>query len=171
MVELIPNWHPALVHFPIAFATAAVFFVATGKLFKSRSWAMSCLMMGRWMLWGAVVFACVAALFGWFAYNSVEHDEISHAAMTVHRNWALGTLTALLTLAVWDGWHGRSGKMPSQVFLVLLVAAWLLVISTAWHGAELVYRHGLGVMALPDVHIEQDATPHDAGGHEHDHTH
>ncbi|KAF0201620.1 MAG: hypothetical protein FD173_2117 [Gallionellaceae bacterium] len=171
MIEIIPNWHPALVHFPIAFATAAVIFIAIGSAYKNRSWAVQCLITGRWMLWGAALFAVIAAMFGWFAYNSVEHDEVSHAAMTLHRNWAASTLAVLLALTVWDVWRSRSGKMPSQIFLILLIAAWLLVVSTAWHGAELVYRHGLGVMALPDVHAEQDAAPHATVGHEHNHTH
>lgn len=171
MVELIPNWHPAWVHFPIAFATAAVFFAVTGKLFKSRSWAMPCLIMGRWMLWGAVIFACVATLFGWLAYNSVEHDEAGHLAMTTHRSWALAALGVLVLLAALDMRSRRPVVMPSYGFLALLVAAWLLVMSAAWHGGEVVYRHGIGVMALPDIHDEQDAAPHDAGGHEHDHTH
>lgn len=171
MLETIPNWHPALVHYPIAFATATVVFITIGLAYKNRSWAMQCLMTGRWMLWSAALFGLIAAAFGWFAYNSVEHDAVSHAAMILHRNWALGALALLFALASWDVWRSRSGKMPSQVFLVLLVAAWLLVMSTAWHGAELVYRHGLGVMALPDVHAEQDTAPHNAGEHEHEHTH
>lgn len=149
MIEIIPNFHPAIVHFPIAFTAAAVAFTAVGTVFKNWSYAAQCLIIGRWMLWGAALFALIAAVFGWFAFNSVAHDEVSHAAMKVHRNWALGALAALLALAAWDVWRGRSGKMPSLGFLVLLVAAWLLVTSTAWHGAELVYRYGVGVMALP----------------------
>lgn len=123
------------------------------------------------MLWGAALFAPIAAAFGWRAFNSVEHNEVSHAAMILHRNWALGALTALLAIAAWDVWRGRSRKMPSKGFLGLLVAAWLLVASAAWHGAELVYRHGLGVMSLPDIHAEQDMVPHNAGRHGYDHTH
>lgn len=173
MFEIIPNFHPAIVHFPIAFSTAAVAFFMVGVLFKKRPYAAQCLMMGRWMLLGAVLFALIAVVFGWFAFNSVAHDEVSHAAMKVHRNWALVALTTLLVPAVWSG---RSGKMlspniPSRGFLVLLVAAWLLVMSTAWHGAELVYRYGLGVMALPDAYSEQDTAPRDAVGHEHNHIH
>lgn len=167
MIEIIPNFHPALVHFPIAFTTAALAFIAIGTVFKSGPYAAQCLITGRWMLWGAALFALIAAAFGWFAFNSVAHDEVSHAAMKVHRNWALGALTALLALAAWDVWRGRSGKLPSLGFLVLLVAAWLLVMSTAWHGAELVYRHGLGVMSLPNV--EREAAPHQHDGSEHPH--
>lgn len=171
MIGIIPNFHPALVHFPIAFATAAVAFIAAGTLFRNWSYAAQCLLTGRWMLWCAALFALIAAAFGWFAFNSVEHDEVSHAAMTLHRNWALGALAALLALAAWDVWRGRFRKTPSKGFLGLLLAAWLLVASTAWHGAELVYHYGLGVMALPDAHAVQDMAPHDAGGHGHDHTH
>ena len=171
MIGIIPNWHPVFVHFPIAFITAALAFTAVGTLFGNGSYAAQSRLTGRWMLWGAALFALIAAAFGWFAFNSVEHDEASHAAMILHRNWALGTLAVLVALAAWDVWRGGSRKTPSPGFLGLLVAAWLLVAGTAWHGTELVYRHGLGVMALPDAHAGQDMAPHDAGGHEHNHTH
>lgn len=46
MIEIIQNWHPALVHFPIAFTTAAVAFVAIGTLFKNRPWTAQCLLTG-----------------------------------------------------------------------------------------------------------------------------
>lgn len=92
-------------------------------------------------------------------------------AMTIHRNWALAALGALVLLAALQVWSWRSVEPPSCGFLILLVAAWLLVVSAAWHGGEVVYRHGLGVMALPDVHGEQDVSPHDDGKHEHGHVH
>jgi uncharacterized membrane protein len=38
MIEILPNWHPVFVHFPIAFATAAVLFVVLGILFKAKPW-------------------------------------------------------------------------------------------------------------------------------------
>ncbi len=161
MIEIIPNFHPAFVHFPVAFVTAAAAFTAAGKAFRSWSYAVQCLMTGRWMLWAAALSALIAATFGWFAFNSVAHDDAGHAAMILHRNWALGALAGLLALAIWDVLRGHSGKVPSYGFLSLLVVAWLLVMSTAWHGAELVYRHGLGVMSL----LEPEGQGH---AHEHD---
>jgi len=167
MIEIIPNWHPAFVHFPIAFATASVFFAAIGKLFRAQPWAQQCLVFGRWMLWASALSACVAAVFGWFAYNSVKHDDAGHLAMTIHRNWALAALGALVLLAVWAVRSWRSAAIPSNGMLILLIAAWLLVVSAAWHGGEVVYRHGLGVMALPtpeepDHSHEHVDHPHDA---------
>ena len=32
MIEIIPNFHPAIVHFPIAFATAALAFTAVSAV-------------------------------------------------------------------------------------------------------------------------------------------
>ncbi len=171
MIEIIPNWHPVFVHFPIVFTSASIFFFVAANLLKDKTLAAQCLLTSKWMLWAAAIFACIAAVFGWVAFNSVEHDEAGHLAMIVHRNWALGALGALILLTALGVWSRRFAAKPSYGFLILLIGAWLLVISTAWHGAELVYRHGLGVMALPDVHEEHNAAMHDADEHEHTHTH
>jgi len=168
VIEIIPNWHPIFVHFPIAFVTAAVFFVAIGKFYRERIWAESSFVFGRWMLWAAAITACVAAVFGWMAYNSVKHDEAGHLAMTIHRNWALVSVFVLILLAVWAVRSWRSAAEPSLGLMMLLTAAWLLVASTAWHGGEVVYRHGLGVMSLP----APEAHEHEHGDsiqHDHDH--
>jgi uncharacterized membrane protein len=160
MIKIIPNWHPVFVHFPIAFATAAVFFFATAQIFKEKPWAAQCLITGRWMLWAAAIFACIAASFGWYAYNTVEHDEAGHLAMTTHAYWALTALFILVLLAVLDVLSWRAAAKTSYGFLILLIVAWSVVVSTAWHGGELVYRHGLGVMSLPEP---------EGPGHTHDH--
>jgi hypothetical protein len=88
--------------------------------------------------------------------------------MIDHRNWALGTTTLFLILAIWS--FKRSQKAIAINWLIaapLVIAAVLLGI-TGWKGAELVYRHGLGVMSLPKTGA------HEHAGHEHgaeDHTH
>lgn len=163
MIEIIPNWHPVFVHFPIAFSAAAVFFITLGMLFKRQPWAIQCLLFGRWMLWGAAIFACVAAVFGWFAYNSVTHDDAGHAAMTLHRNWALVALSVLVLLAIIDIWPKRISTAPRYGFLAALIVAWLLVVNVAWLGAEVVFRHGVGVMSLPMPMPEKSGDD----GHEH----
>ncbi|EEF26073.1 conserved hypothetical protein [Ricinus communis] len=94
------------------------------------------------------------------AFNSVNHDEAGHAAMLVHRAWALGTLGVLVILAGWDVWHNKVDSSPAWWFAVAVIGAWSMTAITAWHGGELVYRHGLGVMSLPIAEAEH--------GHSHD---
>jgi len=159
MIEIIPNFHPLFVHFPIAFVTAALFFYAAGKFFKENRMAEQCLIFARWMLWATVIFAVVASMFGWIAYNSVDHDEAGHQAMMLHRKWALVTVGVLLLIAAADGWFQRFMVAPYG-FLAMLMVVWLLVISTAWLGGEVVYRHGLGVMSLPE---KEGGLPHEHG--------
>lgn len=165
MIEIIPNWHPVFVHFPIAFATAAAFFFIAAQSFREKPWAAQSLVTGRWMLWSAAIFACIAAVFGWFAYNSVDHDEAGHLAMKVHRNWALVAVGVLVMLAALDVWLRRFTAATPLGFIALMVVAWLLIMNAAWHGGEVVYRHGLGVMSLPEA--EGSGHPHEHGsGHD-----
>ena len=46
--------------------------------------------------------ALVAVAFGWLAYNSVNHDDAGHAAMTVYKFWAFTTAAVLVLLALFD---------------------------------------------------------------------
>lgn len=162
MFEIIPNWHPLLVHFPIALISVSAFFhLAAWMMWGKHKGATHCAVLAHSTLWLGALAAVLAALLGWLAFNTVEHDEASHAAMQIHRAWALGTLAVLMILAGWDFWRHKVEEQPAGWFAVTLVAAWMLVATTAWYGGELVYRHGLGVMALPAV--ESDI------GHEHHH--
>lgn len=160
MIEVIPNWHPVFVHFPIVFATASVFFFAVAQIYREKPWAAQYLITGRWMLWAAAIFACIAAMFGWFAYNSVEHDDAGHLAMTIHAYWALTASFILVFLAAMETRSWRGATKSSYGFLFLLIVSWSVVVGTAWRGGELVYRHGLGVMSLHEP---------DGKGHTHEH--
>lgn len=54
-------------------------------------------------------------------------------------------------LAGWDVWRNKADAIPAWWFAAAVIGAWGMVAVTAWHGGELVYRHGLGVMALPEA--------------------
>ncbi len=127
MFEIIPDWHPIFVHF-----TVALFSLAAG-LFAVTLFARSPL----------------TGLTGLYAYNTVTRDTLSLAAMTRHRNWAIVTITLILTLAVGSFVRVRCSQALSSVFIAAMLVAGGVLASTAWYGGELVYRHGLGVMSLP----------------------
>lgn len=150
MIEVIPNWHPLLVHFPIAFLSlSAVLYIATLLVPETAPLRAEWHTVARWSLWLGFAFALVAAAAGWQAFNTVAHDEPSHAAMTVHRNWALATLAAYAPFVLWTAVRRRNPSEPGIVFAVFLLLPTLLLAVTGYRGAELVYRHGLGVESLP----------------------
>ena len=106
----------------------------------------------------------MAVVFGWLAYNSVNHDDAGHVAMGIHRVWAVSTAGLLLALALWDIKKHLLTTILPLYFVVLLGAARASVGATAWLGGAVVYRHGIGVLSLPEP--EEEGVAHD---HEHEH--
>lgn len=161
MFEIIPNWHPIFVHFTVALLSLAVGLYVVTPFLKpplQEQWQI----VARWTLWFGAGITIVTGLAGLYAYNTVTHDTPSHAAMTEHRNWAIVTITLFLTLAAWSIVRLRRRQVLGTVFVGLMIAGGGLLASTAWHGAEVVYRYGIGVMSLPKV----DSHEHSAAGHD-----
>lgn len=162
MIEVIPNWHPLLVHFPIALISVSAFFHLVARQLRNQSRCAShCSVLAHATLWLGALAAFPTVLFGWLASNTVNHDEAGHAAMMLHRAWALTTFLVLSILACWDAWRHKVDVVPTWPFTGAVILSWGLVASTAWHGAELVYRYGLGVIAVP--------AHQDGGDHAHQH--
>ncbi len=171
MFEIIPNWHPIFVHFTVALLSLAVGLFVLVPFMKSplkEQWQI----VARWALWFGVGFTLLTGLTGLYAYNSVAHDTPSHAAMTDHRNWAVATIVLFFTLAVWSIVWIRQKKVLGMAFVVCMMVAGTVLASTAWHGGEVVYRYGLGVMSLPQAegeghsHSHGGGRDHGGGGHE-----
>lgn len=150
MFEIIPNWHPMFVHFPIALLSVATGFYVLTAFMKPSELRQQFAIVARWSLWLGAGFAIVTAILGLIAYNSVKgHDIPSHAAMVEHRNWAIATLSIFLPLAAWSLWRDRTRPRVSPIFVVLMVIGFGVLASTAWHGGEVVFRYGVGVKSLP----------------------
>lgn len=159
MIEIIPNWHPIFVHFTVAlFSTSVILYLIGYSAQRCDSLSADITIAARWCLWLASLAVIPTIIAGFYAYNTVNHDGISHAAMTVHRNWALPTAASIIVVSLWSIWRFNRRKSPSLVFIIVLIVVQGLLLSTAWHGGELVYRYGLGVMSLPQ---------HEGEGHEH----
>lgn len=161
MPEIIPNLHPFAVHFPIALISVSVIFHLAAILFRQRDWSSHLAAAGHWTLWTGTLVAAVAAVTGWFASNSVDHDETGHVAMLLHRSWGLATLAAAIFLAGWDIWRSKGDRIMPLWFLAPLGIVWAMVMSTSWLGSELVYRHGLGVMELPPA-VSENGQDHNS---------
>ncbi len=162
MFEIIPNWHPIFVHFTVALLSLSVGLTIVIPFIKSPlkdQWQI----VARWALWFGAGFTVITGLTGLYAYNTVAHDSPSHLAMTDHRNWAIVTIISFLALAGWSIHWFRQNRTLGKVFIYCIAVSGMLLGSTAWHGAEVVYRYGVGVKSLPKADTHQ----HEGGTHEH----
>lgn len=154
MIEIIPNWHPIFVHFTVGLFSISVLFYllayfTTYIRFVPQTFVREFEVATRWCLWTAAIITILTVSFGFYAYYTVQHDAVSHAAMTVHRNWALFTAAFIFLLACWSYWRYYKRQAMTFLFLLMLLLTQGLILITAWHGGELVYRYGIGVLSLP----------------------
>lgn len=170
--ELIPNAHPVAVHFPIALTLIALLFSLAARIGSRHNLAPQLSIVGHWALWISGVTATIAAGLGWLAFISVDHDDAGHAAMLIHRNWAIPTAIGLLLLAMWDVFKSRAHQVMSWFTLITLILLSGSVAVTSWLGGEVVYRHGIGVLSLPQIAAGSRSHVHEHGdsdGHSHHH--
>lgn len=146
-IEIIPNYHPILVHFTIGLLSISALLYLAGSILKKEN----LLIAARWNLWIGAILTIGTVIAGFDAYNSVAHDAVSHAAMTDHKNWALPTAGIFMALALWAACKQRGEKTVSPVFVVAIVLASGLLAMTGYKGGEVVYRHGTGVMRMPEI--------------------
>ncbi len=169
MPEIIPNLHPVFVHFTVALLSLSTGLFILLHLLGSRlpeTLRQQLRTVARWNLWLGAGITLITVAAGFYAYNTVTHDAPSHAAMTDHRNWALATAPLFFTVALWSMISVWQGKSLGSLFIIALLIAQLLLLSTAWRGGEVVYRYGLGVMSLPQSEGAGHAHAHEEGeGH------
>lgn len=170
-MEIIPNWHPILVHFTIALLSVSVVLFIAEIFVRKQSWHIQLVTVARWNLWLGALATIATVIAGFYAFNSVPHSsEHQHLAMLDHRKWALSTAALFALLALWSftaTLRGKAdfGKGTNLVFVGLITIAGFMLATTGYKGAELVYRHGLGV--IPMQMGMTGGHHHSHGGHEH----
>lgn len=148
----LPNWHPFLVHFPIAlYTTAFLCDVSLLVRFRSRWLDRACVLLYV----GAALGSGAAALSGKLAANamadSLEPDV--NDAVALHGEWAFFSVVLLFLVAAmrFDAtWRDRRGAQPTAnrmrlaTIAVSAIALGVLV-TTAGRGGELVFRYRVAV--------------------------
>lgn len=171
MIEILPNWHPVFVHFTVALFTISVLAFAISVFSRTYNVQYQSRLIGRWCLWLGVVFSIFTVAAGVYAYYTVNHDTPSHYVMTIHRNLAIGTMVVFLVMGIWTLVNYRTERDEGKTFILTGIIGAALLAVTAWHGGELVYRYGIGVVSLPEASGEgHEHGGHDHGSHEHTHT-
>jgi uncharacterized membrane protein len=149
------SWHPVMVHLPLVGLVFAVAFDLVASRTRSPRWRDAATVL--W--WVGLLGAATAITTGLLAYNRVEHSDLAHEEMLLHRNVALVTVIVLLVTALWR-WRRPYARGAALLGLIGAVALG----AVGYLGGDLVYRHGLGI---PTETLEEIA--HERGGHAHGH--
>lgn len=174
MFEIVPNWHPFVVHFAIGLLMVSVVLFWVASLFSWLPFAASMTSAARWNLWLGTAFAVLSVITGLQAYGTVIHDSAGHEAMHDHRFWAFITLAIFLVAFVLSLFETGRKKAASPLVLLVLLAGFVTIAVTGYLGAKNVYVHGIGVERLPDPddHYHHHGHDHDRGyddADDHDH--
>ena len=140
------NYHPLLVHFPIAFIYGAslMYFLAWISASEKLQWT------ALWMLTLAALSAAAALASGFYAApglmisESVRNELLNHHK---HLMVAASILTGLLT-----AWAIASRPMPTRaryIFLAGLIALMGLIAAGADLGGEMVFAYNAAGSACP----------------------
>ena len=149
--DWVPNLHPLVIHFPIAWWIAAVVVDLVALAIPRAAWAdtvASCLYPA-----GAVS-AMAAYLTGRQAAATVLMPGMALPIVQQHENWALATTIAFATVALVRLWARFRWPHPQRTIRTALVGAALVALvflfQTGERGARLVYGRGVGV-SVPGV--------------------
>lgn len=148
------SWHPVLVHIPLVGLLLAVAFDLLAAQSRSTRWRDAATVL--W--WIGLLGATAAVTTGFLAYSRVEHSDLGHEEMVLHRNLALAAVAVLLITALW---RWRRPYSRSAALLGLVGALGLA--GVGYLGGDLVFRHGIGIST--EV-LEQ--VVHERGGHAHE---
>lgn len=158
----LPAWnaaHPLVVHFPIALLLAAPLFVLLGALVRrgARSMSVAALLLMTLGTAGAFVAVATGEAAADVARVSAaaesvleEHEELGETTRTVFAVLT-AAFAALVGLEARRGraW-GTAARVGSRVvFLLLYLAAALVLVDTAHHGGRLVHEFGVRAPAGP----------------------
>jgi uncharacterized membrane protein len=137
-----PNWHPMIVHFPIALLTLSVVVDLGALLTGHRGWhrmAYALVIAGTLGAAAAVISGNDAAVphrDSSLAEVVAEHEDFATAVLITFLATSLGRLPLFLRSR--HGW-------PLNLWIVLAFLGCGLLWLTSLHGGELVYEHGIGV--------------------------
>lgn len=149
----IAHIHPMLVHFPIVLYLLAVGLQLLVLLRGGDLSANSCLSNSALAsLLLAAMAAVTAAVFGDIALDHAVEIGFPQQPLQTHAALGMSTMTLMLTLSAihlvarWFGWR-LANQRGWLIWFAALAGVGLLIV-TAYHGGDLVYRIGVNVKAV-----------------------
>jgi uncharacterized membrane protein len=144
-MQLIPGWHPFVVHFPLALIITAACCLTAAFAIPGNRHASALAIVGTWNLCAGAVAVFVALGTGLGAAMNLHVDAAAHQAVSAHVKSAIITAVLVLLAALWRSIGVPAQSRPSSVFMVILWAATVSLLVTGYRGGQNVYVHGVGV--------------------------
>ncbi len=160
MFELVPDWapnlHPLIVHFPIALLLGAIGADLLSLVVRRWGWLRPATVA---LYVGGGVSAVLTYFTGTWAAEAVSIPASAEAVLSEHANlgwwtmWFFG-LYALVRLGAYLWPKTRTHTVVNVVLLGVALGGGVLLYETGEHGAEMVYRYGVGVHEPTDAMAE-----------------
>jgi uncharacterized membrane protein len=143
-MEFLAEFHPRVVHFPIALLLTYILFEGLGAITKKEF-----LLKGAHLiLFLGVIAAFVAIQTGERAEEAFDYwNKEASALMEEHENYANITIwyfAALLVLRTFLVFKKKFTDVFKYTFVVLALIGGYFVFQTGDHGGRMVYEHGIG---------------------------
>lgn len=140
------DFHPLLVHFPIALLLAAGFFECLSAASRRDDFSR----VGWWnQLLGTIGLG--AAVASGIRAGGMGHPQgETLLLLELHQQLAFAASAVFAGLLLWR--LSSRTRLPGRgrwAYALLFAGGLALLLGTAWYGGELVFRHGTGVTALP----------------------
>jgi len=142
--------HPMMIPYPVTFLTGAVVTDLVAWQSRDPFWSR----VSRNMLGAGIVTGLAAGAVGAIDYFTIRRArERTTGKIHAYGNpIAIGVAAASLALRR----RGEAGEMPGKLAVGLAAATAALVALTGWAGAELSYRHMVGVIGENDQHDHEE---------------
>ncbi|HSU66611.1 MAG TPA: DUF2231 domain-containing protein [Tepidisphaeraceae bacterium] len=173
-----PNWHPLLIHYPIAFLSAGILIELFSFLWPRGFFRAA----GRWMIVLGALATLPSLALGLYAFRTAVgghgpwHTAIQQSTWAAEQ-WrfmrmhillnSIGSAAVVVGVVAWVGasdlWRRR---LYLPVLLVLLCGMGLFGVGS-WYGGESVYRYGTAVALTPNQTQGAPAATVDQANSEH----
>jgi uncharacterized membrane protein len=160
MMQLVPGWHPVIVHFPLALIVTAACCFSAARVLRTSSTAGTLAMVGTWTLGFGALGLLFALGTGLAAVIDLRVGAAAHQAISSHVKSAILSAVLVLSAAVWRGAGAAPEARPSWGFMLVMWLATSSLIVTGYRGGQNVYRYGVGVSvdAIAD-HASDERAP------------